>query len=298
MPLTRKTHYNPCFWTAFWNQDYYEAILSNTINNLNCRSQYVFSLNLRSNMIRSTIVENVFYENNLGISRSNSNDIVGFIKDTLPYKSNKYKKGFDYCKTHSFTISSGLENIFTTMEDTVYKPMINIIKREEILDHNDKIVISAFIYFHLVRNPSFINNLFNNLRGGGISKIENFRILKNILSKPKDLGRFISTLIYFQWVTYKLNKHTFPLSDSPLIYNGNIFVPISPRLLVEINPGISGDSDKVIKYFDITEAKYNEFRSKTIEATYREIVFCDKSTLTNWQNTFDYQKRLIILTQT
>ncbi len=28
MKLTKRNHYNPCFWTALWNESYYQQVVS------------------------------------------------------------------------------------------------------------------------------------------------------------------------------------------------------------------------------------------------------------------------------
>lgn len=65
--VTKRTHFNPCFWTAYWNNSYYEKAVSAGVKN-NCRTQELFSLNIRAGKILPTTPEKSHYEKFLGLS--------------------------------------------------------------------------------------------------------------------------------------------------------------------------------------------------------------------------------------
>jgi len=66
--LTKKNHYNPCFWTALWNIDYFNAFKNHCETKLLARNQKVFSLNIKADKIIPTTTENVHFEKHLGIA--------------------------------------------------------------------------------------------------------------------------------------------------------------------------------------------------------------------------------------
>jgi hypothetical protein len=67
--FTKRNHYNPCFWTACWNPDFLGAVMNDLKKQGDARQQTVYSLNLRSNIIRQTTVDDVFFQKNLGIAK-------------------------------------------------------------------------------------------------------------------------------------------------------------------------------------------------------------------------------------
>lgn len=68
MEITKRTHYNPCFWTAYWNPDYYQSAIQGLKVGQKPRDQMVYSLNIKANKILRTKVKSVHYEKNLGVA--------------------------------------------------------------------------------------------------------------------------------------------------------------------------------------------------------------------------------------
>src|SRR5262245_19639953 len=66
--IAKRNHYNPCFWTALWNHKYYDAVITNGQQPSGARKQTVFALNVRSNKIVPTTVENVHFDRDLGLA--------------------------------------------------------------------------------------------------------------------------------------------------------------------------------------------------------------------------------------
>lgn len=68
MQLTKRNHFNPCFWTAFWNPDYYANVMAGSPCQLVARQQRVHVLNIKSGKIYEQTVDRVHYDKNLGIA--------------------------------------------------------------------------------------------------------------------------------------------------------------------------------------------------------------------------------------
>ncbi len=68
MKFTKRNHYNPCFWTALWNEDYYSRATKNHAHLLPCRDHAVCALNVKSGQIHKSKVDNIHYDKNLGVA--------------------------------------------------------------------------------------------------------------------------------------------------------------------------------------------------------------------------------------
>jgi hypothetical protein len=66
--FTSRNHYNPCFWTALWNEAYFAKFCSGKEKETHARQQYVYALNLRANRILETKVEAIHYHKDLGVA--------------------------------------------------------------------------------------------------------------------------------------------------------------------------------------------------------------------------------------
>ena len=66
--FTRRNHYNPCFWTALWNEDYFREYCSDTARGSSPRDQVVYALNLHAAKVLRTTVEKVHFHKDLGVA--------------------------------------------------------------------------------------------------------------------------------------------------------------------------------------------------------------------------------------
>ena len=62
---TKRNHYNPCFWTAHWNPQYFRAV-QNCLSKASARIQKVHVLNFKSNKSYVQPVENVHFDESVG----------------------------------------------------------------------------------------------------------------------------------------------------------------------------------------------------------------------------------------
>jgi hypothetical protein len=125
----------------------------------------------------------------------------------------------------------------------------------------------------------------------GVQKFEHFVVLKWLLSDLPYLYQ-VAPLALSHWVFYHTHEDTFPLNDSPILAcRKDIMVALSPRLLLKISPGTHIDEEKWNAVNQIDNGILREFRRRTIGNTFREIIFSDRATLEQWQQTPEYQKR-------
>lgn len=288
--ITKRTHYNPCFWTAHWNPDYYEAVMQNAANKLTAREQVTNVLNVKSNTIYTAPVEQVHYEKGLGVAKITLQGLKDFYKRNKPQE---YENFVSQAVESDYPLTLDFENILTGIEKTpAYQVLCSVIKRQFIASRDEKAFLSIFIYLQFLRGHAILNSIFEMNGKLGIEKFENLIALKESLSDP-DFYNPLANIALSHWTLYRTEIDTFPLTDSAILSkDNNIMVALSPRLLLEISIGIlDGESPGIVKD-TIEPKKLTEFRRRTIGNTFREIIFSDKETLENWQKTPEFKQRV------
>jgi hypothetical protein len=90
--FAKRNHYNPCFWTALWNEQFFADFCADKPRRDRAREQRVFTLNLRSNKIFAAKVHNVHYDKNLGVAEITAASMVGFCQRRFPKEVEKLKE--------------------------------------------------------------------------------------------------------------------------------------------------------------------------------------------------------------
>jgi hypothetical protein len=297
MEFTKRNHSNPCFWTAYWNLEYYNYKVHKTPIELLARQQEVFSLNVKSDKIISTPVNNVHYDKNLGVAEITPESAKKFCKNYFP---DKYEKLSKYYEEHPETLYMDFEDILNGIEKTpAYQTLISVIEKERLETAEEKANLSCFIAIQNIRSHAILKSMIEIEKEIGVEKFEYFWILKNILSNPNSLLKLVIQIACSQWLIYRTLKHTFPLPDSPiLVRNGSIMIAISPRILIEINANIPKPEDFWLEKDYISKSKMNEYRKRCISNTFKEIIFNDKAILEEWKKTSEFKKRMKLISNT
>lgn len=289
MPITKKTHYIPCFWTAFWNSDYYH--FENIRRTQSPRKQIVKSLNYSANKIITTKTEKVFFEHGMGLSDITYNSIIDFanrnnescFNDIINLSPDSYSD-----------LVIDFENFFTTMEDLVKEQLVNIIVKNEINTISEKAYIASFISDLIVRNYKNFDNLSLIYEKMNKPKFELFWNLRNDFSNPVVHQQLIIPIVASEWILYRTSCFKFPLGDQPVLSNKrNILIALSPTLLLKVNlkkkvsPKKICKNKKGVNYF-----VYREFMQRTISDSFREIIFNDEDLLNSWKETRVYKEKI------
>ena len=95
MGITKKNHYNPCFWTAFWNPEYLDASRSGETLDTKPREQVIYSLNLKSNKILRLKTENIFFDKGAGLATITRDNALDYCKRAFPNEYKGLKKYYD-----------------------------------------------------------------------------------------------------------------------------------------------------------------------------------------------------------
>lgn len=291
MNLTKRNHYNPCFWTAFWNPNCYQATLQGSSGNLRTREQVVHALSIKSGLIYTTKVDNVHFDKNMGVAEITLEAAKEFCKRHHP---DKYDEFCRESSSDQYPVYIDFEEILTKLEQLPpYRVLLDVIKRQDLTSREEKTFLASFVYLQWLRSHAIMNAMIEWNASLGIQKFEHFVVLKWSLSDTKYLYSIVARLALAHWVLYRTAKDMFPLTDSPILARRkSIMVALSPRLLLKISPGTYADEEKWNIIDRIDKGTLEEFQRRTIGNTFREIIFSDRDMLEQWQHTTEFQKRM------
>ena len=130
----------------------------------------------------------------------------------------------------------------------------------------------------------------------GMPKWEYFWLLKNAWGNKLFLARAVTALASSQWILYVTENHTFPLCDSPVMVRQNtLMIILSPRILLEINLNEPTPETKWTVRKGINNSKFREFRRRSINNSFKEIIFHNRDELEMWKNTREFKARSLDL---
>ncbi|MCI0637472.1 MAG: hypothetical protein L0Y72_22410 [Gemmataceae bacterium] len=290
MQLTKKNHYNPCFWTAHWNTAFFEAALRGAANYNQVRNQKVFALSIKANKVFETSVENVHFDKGMGVAEITPDAAEDFCRRNFPAKYEGFR---EWIKDHPETLYLDFESILSDLEKTqAYTMLIDVLRKGWPDSPLKKGFLAAFVLIHELRGHALLNSMVEVHKEAGIPKFEYFWKLKHFIGNTNLLYACVMTFAAGYWTFYRLSKDTFPLNDSPILRRPrNIMVALSPRLLLEIDGTRTGDESQCTVANFISPEKLAEFRRRTIANTFREIIFGHRSLLEDWRQSEEFQER-------
>ncbi len=143
-----------------------------------------------------------------------------------------------------------------------------------------------------MRSHALLNSMVELHEKAGYQKFEYFWKLKSLLGNTNQCYACVMTFATGYWTFYRLGQDTFPLNDSPILRAPNsIMVALSPRLHLEIDGTRHADESQNTFCNFITNEKLDEFRRRTINNTFREIIFGSQSLLEEWRNSSEFADR-------
>ena len=292
--FTRRNHYNPCFWTALWNEDYFREYCSDTAGGSSPRDQVVFALNLRAAKVLKTTVEKVHYHKDLGVAEIDPESIKRFRARWYP---EKYHSMVEYVTAHPEKVYLDFEDILTGMESLRhYDAWMQLAKLGDLRSFEDKGFLAAALMIHAMRSYDYMSAAISRASEIGIDKWEYFWRLKNIWSNNQFLTRAAIVPALAQWTLWRTQNHSFPLCDSPvMIDRDSVMVTLSPRLLLEIDLTVPDPEPPWIVREDLPERKFAEFRKRCIDNSFKEIVFSDERALLDWLASEEMSARIAAL---
>jgi len=289
--LTKRNHYNPCFWAALWNESYFNALLGGHESALCARKQSVYSLNVRSGAIHATSVENVFYDKKLGLADISTDSTKRFYLRRFP---SEYAAFCKYLEEHPEPLVLDFENIFSGLDDPHVRRAFTTAARIGGFESTaHKGFVTALVVMQAMRSHEFMASTIEQAAAQGIDKWEYFWLLKSAWADPSMLSRTGTVLAMARWTLYKTREARFPLCDSPVMINPtNVMLILSPRLLAEIDLTVQAEEHECQVKEGIGASKYREFRRRTIDNTYKDIIFSDSATLEEWRSLPEFKFRM------
>lgn len=289
MNVTKRNHYNPCFWTALWNSEYYQVAKDCADHSLIARKQSVHALNVKSGTLLPTTVERVHYDKNLGVAEITLKAAADF---TRRYHPDQYDKFVEESKDSHYPILLDFESILTALEGMPpYSTMMKVALTGNIDNAVEKAFLGSFVVLQCLRSHAIMNSMLEWNDDLGYAKFEHFVTLKWMLEDTDTLFNLVSPIVCCRWVLFKAPPHSLPLCDSPvLVKPESIMVAISPSLLLEISPEIKTAEDSSPFSCNIPDEKLNEYRNRTIGNTFREIIG-DQMVLEQWRETEEFRAR-------
>jgi hypothetical protein len=288
---THRNHYNPCFWTALWNEGYFESWASGVKSKEKPRKQVVYALNLRADRIFPTSVERVHFDKQLGIAEITAESMRDFTRRRHP---EQYAELDDYLKSNPESLFIDFEQVLEGMERTqAYDALMNAAKQSNFDSVEHKSFLTVMLVLHAMRSHEFMSAMIDTPDDiPNVDKWEYFWMLRNDWSDPLALSRATLPLSMGQWILYRTKKHHFPLCDSPVMVNRtSVMAILSPRLLLEISLDNTRPEGHWLVRDGISSSKYREFRRRAIANTFNAIIFHDSKVLENWRSLPEYTRR-------
>jgi hypothetical protein len=291
--VAKRNHYNPCFWTAHWNPDYYARALASDPTPLPARSQPVHALSVKSGKLFPTTVENIHYDKHLGFAEITREASEGFAKRWRP---DTYQ---DFLRDNTdalYPVFIDFEDILVALEGLPpYTVLRDVIKNRDIQSVQEKAFLGSFVFLQLLRSHAIMNATIQWHAQHDRHKFEHFVTLKWMLSDADSLHAVVAPLVYCHWTLFVAHRPVFPLCDSAILVKpDSIMVALSPMLLLEIRPAIPAGADQWHLDDAITPAKLDEFRRRTIGNTFREIIG-PPDILHAWQASPEFEARMTLL---
>ena len=257
------------------------------------RDQIVYSLNVKSDLIRETAVNDVHYEKigYLDITYESAKNLAKHYRPDI-YKSRYRSKQNDAHRLDD--VLYPVEELLSKIEQVGQRQILrSVIKQQGITSITDKQLLSYSLFAQWHRSHAAMNSGFEDLKEKGIGEFAYFVLLHWKLSDENYVNAQLKPWLYSNWKFYRTASDSFPLSDSAVLANRkSIMVALSPRLLLEIPLQFAPDPNGWSYLDGIVDAKLDEFRQRTIGNTFREIIFSNKALLEGWQRTKEFKARV------
>jgi hypothetical protein len=293
MILAKRNHYNPCFWTALWNEDYYDRAIKNLTHPSPPREHLVYALNVKSGQIHKDKVDNIHYDKNIGVAEISRKAAEDF---AIKYHPDHYENFILVNEKATYPVYLDFEQTLTELERLPpYKVLLQVAQKNRIESGEEKAYLGCFIVLQLMRSHAIMNAMIQFHEDLQEHKFEHFVTLKWMLSDTNFLFTLVYPIVACRWTLFSVDDNLFPLCDSPILVKPHsLMVALSPRLLLEIERTIPAREDECHIQQTIKPRILDEFRRRTVGNTFREIIGSEKI-LKSWQNTREFSERVSMM---
>ena len=176
MQLTKRNHFNPCFWTAFWNPGYYANVMAGSPRKMTARQQRVHVLNVKSAKIYEQAVDSVHYDKKLGIAEITPDEMRDMCKRRHP---DNYEQFCRDMENRDYNVFLNFEEILTEIENgPAYETLLDVITKRRIKTGLQRGLLAGFIIVHWHRSHAMLNSMIEFSNEIGETKFEHFIDLK------------------------------------------------------------------------------------------------------------------------
>jgi hypothetical protein len=139
--ITKRNHYNPCFWTALWNPNYFDSFRKGTAKELNAREQMVYVLNVKSDKILYSNVDSVHFDKNLGVAEITFEAMMKFCRQYRPEFFEEFQK---ISHPEDYPLSINLEDFLTHLEGSdTYSALLETIRNQTVITPYEKSMLAC-----------------------------------------------------------------------------------------------------------------------------------------------------------
>ena len=280
--VTDRSHYNPCFWTALWNERYYKTFVAAEESTLRARKQSVFCLSIHSGRIYESSVERVYYSKGESVADLTPEYMRAFAARYFPAKYGEVSR---YVARDPSVLLVDFEDILRGIEQKdVYKCILDAAREKRIQSVEQKAFITVALVLHMTRSHAFISTLLREAESMGLGRMDAFWNLKNAWGDPAFLIRAAHVLAGGKWVVYCTSENAFPFCDSPvMVERDRLTAILSPRMLVRIDLNIASPEDQWETVHIISGNRLRQLRQIAIENTYTAIISSTRNELEHWR---------------
>ena len=291
MIVTKKNHINPCFWTAIWNNSYYEKFKKEKHSKEVAREQLLNFLEINSNKAIINKAGNIHYEKNLGIAEIKPDKAKEFCNRYFPEKYESFVKEME---EHPETLLIDFENHFTGLEGLpMYSVLMKTIQTRKVETLEEKTWLALFLLKHRLRSHIFINAMTEFYKKLGIEKFELFWLLKWTIADPNFQLKETLEIVNSKWTIYTTRNKIFPLSDNPIIITKDkIIATFSPDMVLFVDRRRTKSGSKIVTFKgSISWFKYRTYKKLTIAHTTKGLIFHDNDLLESWRKSEWWNQR-------
>ncbi len=298
--FTLRNHYNPCFWTALWNREYYDIIKNSTERNKKSRDYKLKGIRFSCDKIIENKADNLFFELHMGLVvlsiRELRNLYYKLPKDYIFIsKVNKFRIKYLSWLIPNWGIIIDIEPLFRVLESmNGTNAVLDLVKHGKIIDKTHKSLLATFIYTQQIRSPLTFSANYQKNKHANNPKA--FSILDFILSLSNETEMYNVINLYTQcmWHIYTADIDIFPLSDLTIYEDKhNVIAVLSPRHLIIIDKEHKEDDEK----YNISMSKeLLDFVFKiVIQNTFKDLVLENETVLNHLLDSSDWKNRSSIV---
>ena len=290
---TSRNHYNPCFWVALWNSEYFREWQSaSSPLKRHAREQSVWVLNLRSDRIYESKVEGVHFHKGFGVAEISPESMLDWCKRWHP---SRVEALAEHVRQDPHPLYLDFEPTLHGLEQLQgYEAIMNAARNERILSATHKGFLACALIDHAMRSYELSTSMIQRQgQPGQPSKWEYLWLLKTAWANELVGARATLPLAMGQWTLWRTGDFTFPLCDSPVVvHRDGLVAVLSPRLLLEIDLTVSQPEDQWILREEVPPQELDVFRGALLANTFKELVAWDRATLERWKSDARCQTRV------